>query len=250
VGGELASGGQLPDLRGSRAAADPRKLPRQRRGTTPQMHGRYPDYDVLTQARHWDERTRELVMRRAERVPPIRFFTPREVSTLSVLCDMLSAQDAEPRIPVLAMVDEKYHEGRLDGYQYEDMPDDRDAWRLVARGLDEQALERCGAPSFAVADEDARHAIVTDFAHGRLQGGCWDELNVKRAFSVVTRAVLDAFYSHPWAWNEIGFGGPAYPRGYSRFGSAYLQPRERESWEGREAYDEDPVEHRPEPPPS
>ena len=30
------------------------------------------------------------------------------------------------------------------------------------------------------------------------------------------RSVLAAFYSHPWAWNEIGFGGPAYPRGYMR----------------------------------
>ena len=32
------------------------------------------------------------------------------------------------------------------------------------------------------------------------------------------RGVLGAFYSHPWAWNEIGFGGPAYPRGYARLG--------------------------------
>ena len=41
------------------------------------------------------------------------------------------------------------------------------------------------------------------------------------------RAVLSAFYSHPWAWNEIGFGGPAYPRGYARLGVG-----QRESWEG------------------
>ena len=32
------------------------------------------------------------------------------------------------------------------------------------------------------------------------------------------RSMLAAFYSHPWAWNEIGFGGPAYPRGYARLG--------------------------------
>ena len=31
--------------------ADPDELPRQRRGKTPQMHGRYPDYDVLEQRR-------------------------------------------------------------------------------------------------------------------------------------------------------------------------------------------------------
>ena len=50
------------------------------------------------------------------------------------------------------------------------------------------------------------------------------------------RVVLACFYSHPWAWNEIGFGGPAYPRGYSRFGSPELQRAERETWEGAEHY--------------
>jgi hypothetical protein len=35
------------------------------------------------------------------------------------------------------------------------------------------------------------------------------------------RAVHDiagAYYAHPTAWNEIGFGGPASPRGYVRMG--------------------------------
>ena len=27
---------------------------------------------------------------------------------------------------------------------------------------------------------------------------------------------VTAYYSHPWAWDEIGFGGPAYPRAYMR----------------------------------
>ena len=48
---------------------------------------------------------------------------------------------------------------------------------------------------------------------------------------------MEAFYSHPWAWNEIGFGGPAYPQGYMRLGPlSTLEPRERPG-----ATDEDPV---------
>ena len=40
--------------------------------------------------------------------------------------------------------------------------------------------------------------------------------------------ILAAFYSHPWAWNEIGFGGPAYPRGYMRLGpTSTREPFER-----------------------
>jgi len=225
------------------------RLPRQRRGTTPQMIGRYPDYDVLEQADHWDPVTRAMVLGRVERVPEISFFTAAEARTLSRLCDLLTAQDAEPRIPVINFVDEKYAAGSLDGFQFDDMPDDRDAWRLVARGLDEEADRRAEVPTFAAADDDTAEAIVSDFAAGTLDGGAWDQLNVARAFGLVMRAVLSCFYSHPWAWNEIGFGGPAYPRGYSRFGSPQLQDGEREAWEGREALDIDPVSGRTEPPP-
>jgi hypothetical protein len=39
------------------------------------MHGRYPDYDVLPQADHWDEVTRRMVLARVDDVPEIRFFT-------------------------------------------------------------------------------------------------------------------------------------------------------------------------------
>ena len=246
---DFREAGHLPKRRPDGDAADPYELPRQRRGRTPQMHGRYPDFDVLKEAGHWDSVTREMVLGRVHHVPPIRFFSAAEASTLGALCDVLTAQDSEPRIPVINYVDEKYHKGDLDGFQFEDMQDDRDAWRLVARGLDEQAGERAGATSFAAADAELKLAIVTDFADGHLRDGTWDQLNVTRAFGLVMRVVLACFYSHPWAWNEIGFGGPAYPRGYSRFGSPNLQRAERETWEGAEHYDRDPVTGKPEPPP-
>src|SRR4051794_8545060 len=212
--------GHLPQVRGGEPA-DANALPRQRRGTTPQLHGRYPDYDVLEQTEHWDEATRTVVLARVESVPPLRFFDGQEAECLRAFCDVALAQDAEPRIPVLAFVDEKLHEGALDGYQYFDMPDDRETWRLVARGLDDEARRR-GAESYAAADVELQEAICHSFANGELHGGPWSELNVACAWSVVMRHALEAFYSHPWAWNEIGFGGPAYPRGYAAFGSPHL----------------------------
>jgi hypothetical protein len=234
-GGVFEEPGHLPNLRSGRGPADPYRLPRQRRGTTPQRHGRYPDFDVLEQAGHWDEPTRRAIMERVERVPPIRFFAPGEARALRPFCDCVTAQDGDPRIPVLEMVDAKLHAGRLDGFRYADMPDDRETWRGVARGLDEEARRR-GADDFAECGADLWEAIVGDFAKGELRGGTWDELPCSRAWKVVTRAILSEFYSHPWAWNEIGFGGPSYPRGYVRLG-----PGSRESWEGEEALDLDPV---------
>jgi hypothetical protein len=80
---------------------------------------------------------------------------------------------------------------------------------------------------------------VHRFSKAELSGGVWRDLNVERAWGVVMRYVVQAFYSHPWAWNEIGFGGPAYPRGYAAFGSPHL--KEREPWEGAESVHYDPV---------
>jgi len=225
----------LPKLRGGKGHADPYELPRQRRGTTPQMHGRYPDYDVLEEAGAWDEPTRAVVLARIDDVPEREFFTDAEAATLTALCDNVLAQDSEPRIPVLAFVDAKHAAGKTEGYRYAGMPPDSETWRLVARGLDEAAG---GGPGvFAEIDADARAKIVDAFASGELEGGAWAELDVSRAWSVVTRDALAAFYAHPWAWNEIGFGGPAYPRGYARLGVGVS-----EAWEGEEAIHPDPVE--------
>ena len=116
------------------------------------------------------------------------------------------------------------------------MPDDRETWRLVARGLDESA-QLGGHDSYAAAPDDGR---VGD--PGRLRRRQAARRGLGRARTRPARgasscaAALSAFYSHPWAWNEIGFGGPSYPRGYARMGVGLS-----EAWEGAEALDVDPV---------
>ncbi len=72
---------------------------------------------------------------------------------------------------------------------------------------------------FAGAPHEVQHDVVQAFSDGRAsRRRCGTSCRRTQAWSVVMRAVLSAFYSHPWAWNEIGFGGPAYPRGYARLG--------------------------------
>jgi hypothetical protein len=205
------------------------------------MIGRYPDFDVLDAVDTWDDATKAVVLARLQPPGPFQFFTAAEQPALQAFCDTVLAQDDEPRVPVAETVDEKLAAGRLDGYQYADMPDDRDTWRLVLAGLDHTADSRHGH-DFAAASADEREEIVGDLANGRLHGGPWERLNVNRAWSVVMRAALSAFYSHPWAWNEIGFGGPAYPRGFMRLGGPGSQGAgTREPFEKPGASDRDPV---------
>ncbi len=225
----------LPNLRPGRQPAPADELPRQRNGVTPQMHGRYPDYNVLDEADHWDGLTRRVVFARVDEVPEIRFFNRPEASTLGAFCDVVMAQDREPKIPVLNMVDAKLFAGQLDGFRFAGMPDDRETWRRAAKGLDSVARQH-GCENFASASHEIQARIIDAFHKGELRGEVWDEIDPKRAWSVLMRSVLSAFYSHPWAWNEIGFGGPAYPRGYARLGAG-----QRESWEGAPAFERDPV---------
>ncbi len=46
----------------------------------------------------------------------------------------------------------------------------------------------------------------------------------------VLRDIVGAYYSHPTAWSELGFGGPASPRGYVR-----MDFDRRDPWEAIEA---------------
>jgi hypothetical protein len=225
----------LPNLRPGKQPPAADELPRQRNGVTPQLHGRYPDYNVLDEREHWDEATRRVVLDRLENVPPPRFLTADEARTLGTFCDLVMAQDRDPKIPVLNMVDAKLFAGQLDGFRFDGMPDDGETWRRVAVGLDAAARQH-GSRDFAGAAHDVQRDVIDALSNGKLHGEVWDDLDPARAWSVVMRAILSAFYSHPWAWNEIGFGGPAYPRGYARLGAG-----QRERWEGAPAFERDVV---------
>jgi hypothetical protein len=57
----------------------------------------------------------------------------------------------------------------------------------------------------------------------------WKKMSIHRFWQLIMGDAIDAYYAHPWAWNEIGFGGPAYPRAYTR-----LERGEPEPWEVEE----------------
>jgi len=54
----------------------------------------------------------------------------------------------------------------------------------------------------------------------------WHGMSASRVWSLWTRYACSAFYSHPSAWNEIGFSGPAYLRGYKNIGIDTLEAGE------------------------
>src|SRR6185503_17468848 len=110
-----------------------------RRAITPQHKGRFPGFDVLSQVDAWDDVTAGVVLRRLALPGELAFFTPHEVGIAAPLLDLLLAQDAEPRVPVLALIDERLAVGETDGWHYDDLPEDAEAWRETLAALDADA---------------------------------------------------------------------------------------------------------------
>jgi len=188
-------------------------------------HGgaRYPGFDVIEQAKHWDDTTRAVVEGRLGRLPAVRFFTEIEEAAATALFDQLLYQREEPRVPVVQMVDVRLAENQTDGWHHSTMPTDEQAWRDSLAGLNVDA-QRIHAKTFAKCEWDEQSAILQGVQDRGTEK--WHDMVASHVWSLWTRYACVAFYSHPSAWNEIGFDGPAYPRGYKNLGVDKLEPFE------------------------
>ncbi len=201
------------------------------RAITPQGRGRFPGFDVLDQVHTWDEVTASVVLARLATTTDLSFFTAEEDGTVTPLVDLLLAQDREPKVPVVALLDARLAAGETDGWHYDDMPADGEAWRQTLAFLAADAAERYNIPFAGLCAEQQAPLVQAVQEADR-----WHGLPGRHVWNLWTRYACAAFYSHPWAWNEIGFGGPAYPRGYKTLG-----PDKRERWEVADHDPTDPV---------
>jgi len=184
--------------------------------------GRFPGFDALSQTRHWDPVTTELITARTGPPPPLRFFTATERAAAAALLDQLAGQCDEPLgVPLVAMVDARLASGETDGWHYADLPEDGQAWRETLGYLDKDAHARCGT-GFADASRHDQAAIIQAVQ----DADEWHGLAAARVWSLWTRYACTALYSHPYAWSEMGFPGPAYPRGYKNAGVGKREPFE------------------------
>ncbi len=184
---------------------------------------RFPGFDVLDQAPAWDEETRSVVFSRVGRPPEIRFFDAVEEAAATALFDRLLDQHPEDRrVPVTAMVDARLAGKETDGWHYDSLGDDWEVWKTSLAALDAEAHAVHGC-AFAACEEDDQVALLADIKDG---DGDWRGFHRARIWSLWTRYACTAFYSHPAAWDEIGFAGPAYPRGYKNLGIDRREPFE------------------------
>lgn len=199
------------------------------------MRDLYPGYDVLAKrdTPSWNEQTRAVIEERLAINPEThRFFSDEEWPTLKAVCARIVPQpgDRSQPVPVAAMVDEKIHKGHGDGFRNAKLPRMDEAWRRGLKALDAEAKDAHGA-GFHELPPDKQDQLLRLIEQGKATSDAWGEMPSSLFFKErILTDVVKSYYAHPTAWNEIGWGGPASPRGYVR-----VDVDRHDPWEAAEA---------------
>jgi hypothetical protein len=195
----------------------------------------YPDYDVLEKwdTPSWNEQTRAVITKRLHQVPSREFFTELQYRTLEAVCDRVIPQperSAQEKVPIAPWLDAKLKNNETNGTRYLPMPPQPECWRQGMNAIEAEAKLRFNR-SFHALDPAEQDMLLRALDKGEAQAPGWGSQFPSQRFmrSVLLRDIVEIYYAHPSAWSEIGFGGPASPRGYLRLGT-----NRRDSWEAEE----------------
>jgi gluconate 2-dehydrogenase subunit 3-like protein len=194
--------------------------------------GYYAGYSTLSQKKSWDKATRQVVVQRVEKTKPMQFFSEEQAALLGAVVDRVIPQDdrtSARTIPILPTIGERLYCNSLNGFRYEDMPSDQEAYRLGIKAIGEMAHARF-QQSFTELTVHRQELILKSLHDGKPdpENMIWEQMPVHRFWALLMEDCITAYYSHPWAWDEIGFGGPAYPRGYMRLENGLPEPWEKD----------------------
>jgi hypothetical protein len=195
---------------------------------------RFPGYNVLAKrdSPSWNAQTRRAIDQRLHDVPPRRFFSQTEWETLQAVCACIIPQGRRDPVPIAPFIDAKMHLRQQDGYRIASQPTMQEEWRRGLAALDSEAELRFGA-RFAALPGGRQETLLGMVQQGDVRAEAWRDVPPKPFFvSRVLHDIVSVYYAHPAAWNEIGFGGPAAPRGYVRMGFDRRDP-----WEAEERHD-------------
>ena len=150
-----------------------------------------------------------------------------------------------PPIPIAALVDDQLYEGPRRRFS---------ACRHAARsarlgGWDSRRSipkpRQTNGKHFEQLTATEQDALLARMQGGELKDAAWGEMSAKTFFeNRMAHDIVRAYYAHPTAWSEIGWGGPASPRGYVRMGFDRRDP-----WEAAEVKAGDVARPRAEEPP-
>ena len=172
--------------------------------------------------------TRRALQARLDAEPPRSpsFFDEAGYADLGAVCARLVPQGDRSRpVPLAAAIDARLAEGRCDGWRYDVMPDDGEAYRRGLRGLNETARILFGA-AFRDLGEPEQDRVLGMVQREEAPGETWRTLRAGRVFEALLAEIVEVSYAHPLAQDEIGYAGMADATGWQAIGLDEREERE------------------------
>ncbi|GAA4501056.1 hypothetical protein GCM10023172_22320 [Hymenobacter ginsengisoli] len=155
-----------------------------------------------------------------------QFLAPEAYGLLEAVAARLFPQPERPvPIPLAPAIDQRLAEGRADGWRYDALPPDREAYRLGLGGVQEIARALFNA-DFERLTTSQQDEVVQALAGPNPPGTTWQTLNAGRFFEELLAELTETYYAHPWAQDEIGYTGYADLPAWTRIGLNEKEPRE------------------------
>ncbi|MEJ7662228.1 MAG: gluconate 2-dehydrogenase subunit 3 family protein [Hymenobacter sp.] len=169
-----------------------------------------------------------LTQRLADNVAPYepRFLAPETFRLLVAVAARIFPQPERPvPIALAPSVDQRLAEGKSDGWRYDALPPDREAYRLSLGGIQEIAQSLFQA-DFEQLDSASQDEVIKALAGGNPPGAAWQTVPADRFFEEMLAELTEIYYAHPWAQDEIGYVGYADLPAWTKIGLNEKEPRE------------------------
>lgn len=155
------------------------------------------------------------------------FDAPARRTLRAAFDGLIPQSDRREPIDLAAIVENRLATGAGDGWRYADMPDDIAALQIGLAAIEASACRLFDA-SFADLDSMTRDRLLFAVQRGDVPTDLWAGLDPKRFFETLLVAVIEAYYGHPLAQEEIGYLGMADARGWQEVGLGARAPHEPE----------------------
>jgi hypothetical protein len=193
---------------------------------------RFARYDVLAKrdSPSWDETTRQVIERRMALTVPAGVLGGTQLATLRrLIARVVPDPPGRPATGTLALVVHRIRDDIGDGFRHHALPRLAECWRRALDALEAEA-RGCHSKSFAALDDAEADQLLRAVQHGEVRAEAWAGLSPQIVWNWrVVPDLVSAHWAQPALWSEMGFGGPASPRGYVRIGI-----NRRDPWEAIE----------------
>jgi len=168
-----------------------------------------PALDRLLNSPQLTGATRAALQARVRQRPAApQFFSAAEFALLEQVGVCLVPHDPQV-LPLAVRIDARLQRGDSDGWRYDGLPPDGQAYRQLLASL---------PADFRTTDDAGRHAALTQAQHDHPQ-----------IFEELLAELTESFYADPRNQLNIGYVGFADARGWTATGLDQLDPHEQEA---------------------